>query len=305
MIMKVQNCVELIAGRFEEADLFYGHGTDNAWDEAIYLVFTVLGLSFDGSTEQSVEQSAEIADTEVSSGHWQQLCEMADRRIHERTPMAYLLGEAWFAGLPFHVDERVLIPRSPIAELVLQQFQPLLSQAPARVLDLCTGSGCIGIATALVFPDTSVDLSDISADALQLAAMNIKRHGLQSRVNTVHSDLFAGVGDRVGMQGKYDLIVSNPPYVSAQEVADLPPEYQHEPSLGLLSGDDGLAIPLQILRQAADFLTDHGLLILELGYSWTLFADRYPQLPVIWLEFDGGGEGVLAIGRQALIRAAV
>lgn len=295
MIMNVQNCVELIAGRFDDADLFYGHGTDNAWDEAIYLVFTVLGLPFGGSKEQQ----ADIAETDVCPAHWQQLSELADQRIQERVPMAYLLGEAWFAGLPFYVDERALIPRSPIAELVLQQFQPLLTQAPLRVLDLCTGSGCIGIATALVFPGAHVELADISADALELAAMNITRHGLQSRVSTVHSDLFTG------LQGKYDLIVCNPPYVSAQEVADLPPEYQREPRLGLLSDDEGLAIPLQILRQAADFLTDNGQLILELGYSWTLFADRYPQLPVIWLEFDGGGEGVLAIGRQALIRAVV
>lgn len=213
--------------------------------------------------------------------------------------MAYLLGEAWFAGLPFYVDERVLIPRSPIAELILQQFQPLLNEAPGRVLDLCTGSGCIGIATALVFPEASVDLSDISEEALQLAARNIDRHGLQSRVSAVQSDLFAG------LQGKYDLIVSNPPYVSAEEVADLPPEYQREPSLGLLSDDEGLAIPLQILRQAPDYLSDNGLLILELGYTWPLLAERYPDLPVVWLEFDGGGEGVLAIGRDALIRAAV
>lgn len=293
--MNVQSCVESIAGRFDDAELFYGHGTDNAWDEAVYLVFTVLGLPFGGSDER---QSG-IAATEVSAEHWRQLDGLADRRIQERIPMAYLLGEAWFAGLPFYVDERVLIPRSPIAELILQQFQPLLNEAPGRVLDLCTGSGCIGIATALVFPEASVDLSDISEEALQLAARNIDRHGLQSRVSAVQSDLFAG------LQGKYDLIVSNPPYVSAEEVADLPPEYQREPSLGLLSDDEGLAIPLQILRQAPDYLSDNGLLILELGYTWPLLAERYPDLPVVWLEFDGGGEGVLAIGRDALIRAAV
>lgn len=293
--MNVQNCVETIAGRFDDAELFYGHGTDNAWDEAVYLVFTVLGLPFGGSDEQQ----SDIAATEVSAEYWRRLDGLADRRIQERIPMAYLLGEAWFAGLPFYVDERVLIPRSPIAELILQQFQPLLNEAPGRVLDLCTGSGCIGIATALVFPEASVDLSDISEDALQLAARNIDRHGLQSRVSAVQSDLFAG------LQGKYDLIVSNPPYVSAEEVADLPPEYQREPSLGLLSDDEGLAIPLQILRQAPDYLSDNGLLILELGYTWPLLAERYPDLPVVWLEFEGGGEGVLAIGRDALIRAAV
>ena len=191
----------------------------------------------------------------------------------------------------------MLVPRSPIAELILQQYQPLLSEPPARVLDLCTGSGCIGIATALAFPQAQVDLADISGDALAVAQQNIIRHGLQDRVNTLCSDLFAGV------QGPYDLIVSNPPYVSAEEVADLPPEYQREPSLGLLSDEDGLAIPLQILRQAARHLSPGGVLVLELGYTWTLLDQRYPQFPVTWLDFDSGGEGVLAITRDALIRA--
>lgn len=291
--MNVQACVEQSCGIFEAAELYYGHGTDNPWDEAVYLVFTVLGLPF-GDDEAS--QRA-VAQRQITTAEWQRIEILARRRCSERLPMAYVLGEAWFAGLPFNVDERVLVPRSPIAELILQQYQPLLSEPPTRVLDLCTGSGCIGIATALAFPGAQVELADISAEALAVAQQNIIRHGLQDRVKTVCSDLFARV------QGPYDLIVSNPPYVSAQEVAELPPEYQREPALGLLSDDDGLAIPLQILRQAAAHLSPAGVLVLELGYSWALFDERYPRWPVTWLDFDSGGEGVLAIDRDALIRA--
>lgn len=291
--MNVQACVERSCSIFDDAGLYYGHGTDNAWDEAVYLVFTVLGLPF-GDDDHSRQA---VAQRQVSQDEWQRIETLALRRRDERVPLAYLLGEAWFAGLPFHVDERVLVPRSPIAELILQQYQPLLNEAPARILDLCTGSGCIGIASALAFPDARVDLADISADALAVAQQNIIRHGLQDRVKTVCSDLFAG------LNGPYDLIVSNPPYVSAEEIAELPPEYQREPALGLLSDDDGLAIPLQILRQAASHLSPAGVLVLELGYTWTLLDQRYPQFPVTWLDFDSGGEGVLAITRDALIRA--
>ena len=291
--MNVQACVEQIYTNFESSDLYYGHGTDNAWDEAVYLVFTVLGLPFgdDGDSQRMVRQRL------LSTDEWRHINALAHRRSSERVPMAYLVGEAWFAGLPFYVDQRVLVPRSPIAELVLQQYQPLLPRPPARVLDLCTGSGCIGIATALAFPDARVDLADISEDALAVAQQNIQRHGLQDRVTTVCSDLFAKV------DADYDLIVCNPPYVSAQEVAGLPPEYQREPALGLLSDEDGLAIPLQILRQAGAHLSPEGVLVLELGYTWPLLDQRYPQFPVTWLEFDSGGEGVLAIRRDALIRA--
>lgn len=291
--MNVHTCVEQVCTIFEASELFYGHGTDNAWDEAVYLVFTVLKLPFgeDGMSQQA------LAQRQVSADEWLRIETLVNRRRNERVPMAYLLGEAWFAGLPFYVDERVLVPRSPIAELILQQYQPLLAEPPARVLDLCTGSGCIGIATAMVFPGAQVDLADISADALAVAQQNIARHGLQDRVKTVCSDLFDG------LSGRYDLIVSNPPYVSAEEVAELPPEYQREPALGLLSQDDGLAIPLQILRQASAHLATAGMLVLELGYTWNLLDQRYPQYPVTWLDFDSGGEGVLAIDRDALIRA--
>jgi ribosomal protein L3 glutamine methyltransferase len=285
-------CVTYAAEQFDDADLFFGHGTDNAWDEAVYLIFSVLGLPFD---REDIDP-----DQELSAAQQQQIEQLVARRIEQRKPVAYLVGEAWFAGLPFNVDDRVLVPRSPIAELIHNEFQPMLDAPPRRALDLCTGSGCIGIATALAFPDCQVDLADISQDALAVADSNIRRHGLEGRVRVIQSDLFQGLADD-GV--RYDLIVSNPPYVSAEEVAELPAEYHQEPALGLLSDDDGLAIPLQILRQAPDFLAEQGVLILELGYSWSVLAERYPQLPVTWLEFDNGGEGVLAIDRASLIRA--
>ncbi|MDO8908021.1 MAG: 50S ribosomal protein L3 N(5)-glutamine methyltransferase [Pseudohongiella sp.] len=293
--MNVLECVEELALRFDQAELFYGHGTDNPWDEAVYLVFTTLGIAFNSGEDDSDLKS--IERRALSTAESEEIAALADRRIRERLPMAYLLKQAWFAGLPFYVDERVLVPRSPIAELILQQYQPLLPQVPARVLDLCTGSGCIGIATALVFPHAQVDLADISTDALEVAVHNIRQHGLEGRVTALQSDLFGS------LDGVYDLIVSNPPYVSAEEVAELPPEYQQEPDLGLLSGDDGLAIPLRILREAPKYLTEQGVLVLELGYSWELLAQRYPGLPVAWLEFESGGDGVLAISREELIRA--
>ena len=291
--MNILNFVEQLCSRFEQADLYYGHGTDNPWDEAIYLVFTVLNIAF----EQDDADAKALGAREICESDLQHIQALAEQRINQRVPMAYLVKQAWFAGLPFYVDERVLIPRSPIAELILHQYEPLISTHPARVLDLCTGSGCIGLATALAFPSAWVDLADISAEALNVARINISRLGVESRVSAVESDLFQG------LHGTYDLIVSNPPYVSADEVAALPAEYQHEPELGLLSDDDGLAIPLRILREAPAYLSEQGMLIVELGYSWELLADRYPDLPVLWLDFDSGGEGVFAISRDALIRA--
>ncbi len=291
--MNILNCVEQLCSRFEQADLYYGHGTDNPWDEAVYLVFAVLNIAF----EQDDADAKALEAREIGETDRQRIDSLAEQRIKQRVPVAYLVKQAWFAGLPFYVDERVLIPRSPIAELILHMYEPLISRPPARVLDLCTGSGCIGLATAVAFPCARVDLADISAEALNVARINISRLGLESRVSAVESDLFQG------LHGTYDLIVSNPPYVSADEVAALPAEYQHEPELGLLSDDDGLAIPLRILREAPAYLSEQGMLIVELGYSWELLADRYPDLPVLWLDFDSGGEGVFAISRDALIRA--
>lgn len=284
--MTLVDCLEKLSQQFEEADLFYGHGTDNSWDEAVYLVFCALGLSFE---EDDTIMSRPVTQKEVSL-----IESLARRRIEEYVPVAYLVGEAWFAGLQFKVDSRVLIPRSPIAELILEQFAGLLPAQPHRILDLCTGSGCIGIACALAFPDTFVDLADISLGALTLASENAARHVSQDRICVIHSDLFNG------LQGTYELIVTNPPYVSKDEVDALPQEYRHEPKLGLVSEEEGLKIPLQILREAANYLTTDGILVMEVGHSWEALAARLPQVPFLWLEFANGGEGVCMLTARQL-----
>lgn len=282
----VAQCVSRVSEQLEAADLFYGHGTDNPWDEAVYLVFTVLGISFDAEESQ---MSRELSTAERTS-----LDELLSRRIEQRVPVAYLVQEAWFAGLPFKVDERVLIPRSPLAELIVQHFEPLLPAPPTRILDLCTGSGCIGIASAIAFEKAQVDLADISPQALSLARENVSRHGLEARVNVIESDLFDG------LEGRYSLILCNPPYVSQSEIDDLPPEYAHEPVLGLYSDEEGLAIPLQILRQAVNYLNEDGILIMEVGYSHEALIARLPSMPFLWLGFDNGGEGIFVLTAQQL-----
>lgn len=285
----VEQVLERVSRQFEQAELFYGHGTDNPWDEAVYLVFSALGIPFDCD-----DKMLQYTLTGEEQAH---LNALVRERIDSRIPVAYLVGEAWFAGLPFTVDERVLIPRSPLAELILKDFEPLLARPPARVLDLCTGSGCIGIATALAFPEARVELADISADALALARENVIRHGVQERVSVHQSDLFASLA------GPYDLILSNPPYVSQEEIDELPQEYRHEPALGLHSQDNGLAIPLQILREAANYLSEDGLLIMEVGYSHQALAERLPGVPFLWLEFEYGGEGLFALTARQLREA--
>lgn len=287
--MTLADCLEELCQQFEEADLYYGHGTDNAWDEAVYLIFSVLGLSFD--------EDDSITSRSVTPEEYERVAALARRRTAERVPVAYLVGEAWFAGLPFKVDSRVLIPRSPIAELIANEFAGLLPAEPHRILDLCTGSGCIGISCALAFPDVEVDLADISEDALALALENVVRHGVEERLHIIQADLFAGLDE------KYDLIVTNPPYVSREEVDELPEEYRHEPELGLVSDDDGLEIPLRILREAPQYLSESGVLIMEVGYSWQALAARLPQVPFLWLEFANGGEGVCMLTARQLREA--
>lgn len=281
--MTLQDYITELAGRFREADLFYGHGTDNAEDEAFYLVFAALGLDFSTPAERELEAEEQA-----------QLEALARRRMQEHVPVAYLVGKAWFAGLAFYSDERALVPRSPLAELIINRFEGILARPPATVLDLCSGGGCIGIACASAFPGARVDLADISPEALSLAEENIALHGLEQRVTTLHSDLFESIRDR------YDLIVCNPPYVSAEEAAELPPEYHREPALGLVARDDGLSIPLTILARASEYLSTKGVLILELGHSWPTLQQRLQALPLLWLSFDNGGEGVLAIYREQL-----
>lgn len=220
------------------------------------------------------------------------------RRIEERIPAAYITGQAWFAGLPYAVDERVLVPRSPIAELIEKRFAPWLTEEPLQILDLCTGSGCIGIACAYAFPDAEVQLSDISFDALAVAEENIHQHGMADRVFAMQSDLFENL-----LGQRFDLIVSNPPYVDAEDMASLPDEFHAEPELGLASGDDGLDFTRRLLREAQDYLTDEGLLVVEVGNSWPALEAAYPDLPFVWVEFERGGHGVFVLTAQDLRNA--
>ncbi|MBT8077113.1 MAG: 50S ribosomal protein L3 N(5)-glutamine methyltransferase [Gammaproteobacteria bacterium] len=288
----VADLIREISSRFERATLEYGHGTDNPLDEAAYLVFGALDLD---------HSQAEMAYTsEVDEQDAGRIRALARRRIDERIPVAYLLGRAWFAGLEFAVDSRVLVPRSPIAELILDGFRPWLpDREPARVLDIGTGSGCIAIATALRFPQARVDAVDISAEALSVARTNVRRHGVEDRVRLIESDLFAGLSD-----DRYDLIVSNPPYVDAGEMAALAEEFRHEPSLGLASGSDGLDSTVAILHDAAKFLHPEGILVVEVGNSREALERRFPRVSFVWPEFALGGSGVFVLTRNDLVANA-
>ena len=287
--MNVEQLIRDVAGRFDRAELVYGHGTDNATDEAAWLVFSVLGLPHD---DVAAAYLREVADADI-----EKIQAVATQRIEERIPLAYLLGEAWFCGLTFYVDDRVLVPRSPIAELIEARFAPWVVAADVRrIADLGTGSGCIAIAAALAFPDARVDAVDISEAALEVARINVDSHGVGDRVRLVRSDFFAELsGDR------YDLILSNPPYVDREDMDARPDEFRHEPELGLVAGDDGLDAVHDILKDASRFLTDNGILVCEVGNSQAALEAAYPQLPFVWLEFERGGAGVFLVSRGDLV----
>jgi ribosomal protein L3 glutamine methyltransferase len=273
---------------FHREDLFFGHGTDNAWDEARQLVLGALNLPW--------EIADSYLDCRLEVDEISELQRLIKRRIDDRVPTPYLLGEAWFCGMSFIVDERVLVPRSPIGELIEKRFEPWLAAEPARILDLCTGSGCIGIVAAEVFQEAEVVLGDLSFDALEVANQNIERHGLDERVYTVQGDGFAGLPGQ-----RFDLILSNPPYVDAEDFADMPAEYHHEPELGLACGNDGLDLVRRILACAPDYLSDDGVLICEVGNSMVHLIDQYPDIPFTWLEFDNGGDGVFMLTQSQLV----
>jgi ribosomal protein L3 glutamine methyltransferase len=280
------------ASRFAGAGLTFGHSYDNALDEATHLVLWALHMPHDLSPNYG---HAKLVADEKNA-----ILALIERRITERKPVAYLTGEAWFAGLLFKVNENVLVPRSPIAELIQNSFSPWLDDVEIeRALDLCTGSGCIGIAMASHNPGWQVDVVDISPAALELARANVRFQDVQDRVRVIESDLFAGVQGEV-----YDLIVSNPPYVTEQEFADLPPEYSHEPALGLKAGHDGLDFALRILVEAPAHLSEQGLLIVEVGESEHALAALLPRVPFTWIEFNVGQMGVFALDRRDLVAHA-
>lgn len=276
------------ASQFRAAELSFAHGMASALDEAAYLVLHTLHLPVD--TPELYFAS------KLTQAEKQKVMEILERRIIERKPAAYLTHEAWFAGLPFYVDERVLVPRSPIAELIEKQFYPWIDEAQvAHILDLCTGSGCIGIACAYAFPQAEVDLSDISTDAVTVAKINIERHGVSAQVQALESDLFTKLSGK-----RYDLIVSNPPYVDAAEIAEMSSEFQHEPLLGLAAGIDGLDTVHQILATAREHLTDHGILVVEVGNSQFALIEAYPTVAFQWLEFERGGDGIFLLTARQL-----
>jgi ribosomal protein L3 glutamine methyltransferase len=275
------------ASRFNEAGLCFGHGFDNAIDEALALVLHALHLEPDIASDWF---SSRLIKDEKRA-----VVELFAHRVNERCPVAYLVCQAWFAGLSFFVDKRVLIPRSPIAEWIERCFLPWSGAVKVRrILDLGTGSGCIAIACALAFPEAEVHAVDVSAAALDVAQENIAAHGVEDRVHGFRSDLFASV------RGPYDLIVSNPPYVDAQALAELPAEYRHEPRSALEGGEDGLFYLRQILEHAKSHLTPQGMLIVEVGVSRPALEDAFPKLPFTWLEIERGGDNVLFLTAEQL-----
>jgi ribosomal protein L3 glutamine methyltransferase len=273
---------------FAEAELYFGHGTDNAWDEALHLVL--------GSLQLPMESDPSVLDCQINDSEKEQLIRNVRRRVDERVPVPYLTGRAWFAGLEFKIDRRALIPRSPIAELIERDFAPWYAGPPLRrVLDLCCGGGCIGLAVAAWNPEARVDLVDIDDDALALARENCELLKLEDRVDMIRSDLFEALRGR-----QYDLIITNPPYVDEEDLATMPPEYRHEPALALGSGVDGLDITRRILETAVHYLAPDGLLVGEVGNSWLALQEAFPAMPFTWIELERGGHGVFVLSAREL-----
>lgn len=287
-LVTIRDFVRWGASRFIEAQLFFGHGTDNALDESLALVLHALHLDH--------SLPARYLDARLTRAERAAVADLLEQRFTTRKPAAYLTGKAIFAGLEFRVTEDVLVPRSPVAELIEDGFAPWLdADCVGSVLDLCTGSGCIGIACAYAFPEARVDLTDISPAALAVARENIAAHGLEDRVEAIQADVWNGLP-----AGQYDLIISNPPYVDAEDMADLPDEYLHEPALGLAAGDDGLDVVARILAGAADRLNPDGILVVEVGRSAGHLMERYPGVPFLWPEFERGGGGVFLLTADQL-----
>ena len=283
-LITVRDHLRYAVSRFTAARLFFGHGSDNAWDEAVYLTLHTLSLPLD--------RLEPFLDARLLPGEREALLEIYRRRCEERLPAAYLTNEAWLGEHRFYVDDRVIVPRSFIAELLEEQLSPWIEDPWAinSALDLCTGSGCLAILTALAFPEAMVDAVDLSNDAIFVAERNVSEYRLDQRVNVIQSDAFAK------LQGKrYDLIISNPPYVNADSVNALPPEYLHEPEMALGSGQDGLDFTRIILREARQHLTDNGLLIVEIGHNRDALEAAYPDLPFTWLETSAGDQFVFML----------
>lgn len=286
-LLTIQDMLRWTCTQFEQAELFYGHGQDNALDDARSLIFATFKLP--------LYSDIEFNHARLTRREREKLVALVIKRIELRIPVAYLTNSAWFAGLEFYVDERTLVPRSPFAELIENGFKPWLTTSPERILDLCTGSACIAIACAYAFPDAYVDAVDISEDALDVAEINIQGHGVEQQVIPMLSDLFSGIENE-----KYDLIVSNPPYVDNEDMQNLPAEFKHEPELGLASGFDGLDLVRKMLAQAADMLNDNGLLFVEVGNSQIHLDEAYADVDFEWIPLKSGGHGVFVLTKAQL-----
>jgi len=288
-LITVRDWLRFAVSRFNEAKLFFGHGSDNAFDEAAYLILHTLHLPLD--------RLEPFLDASLTHGESEEVQAVIERRVRERLPAAYLTNEAWLGEHPFYVDERVIVPRSHIAELLREQLAPWVEDPDevTRALDLCTGSGCLAILAALAFPHAEVDAVDLSRDALDVAVRNVSDYGLTDRIELIESDLFAALDGR-----SYDVILSNPPYVNAESVAALPPEYLAEPTLALGSGEDGLDATRQILAKAKAHLNPGGLLVVEIGHNRDVLEAAYPTLPFTWLDTESGDQFVFMLRREDL-----
>lgn len=288
-LITVRDFIRYAVSRFNAAHLFFGHGSDNAWDEAVYLTLHTLHLPLD--------RLEPFLDARLLPDERVRLLDLYSRRCQDRLPAAYLTNEAWLGEDRFYVDERVIVPRSFIAELLDEQLAPWVADpwAVENALDLCTGSGCLAIKLALNFPNARVDAVDLSQDALAVAERNIADYRLADRVHPVHSDAFAALAGR-----RYDLIISNPPYVDAESVDALPPEYLHEPEMALGSGDDGLDFTRIILAEAKKHLTEDGILVVEIGHNRAALEAAYPDLPFTWLDTAAGDEYVFLLNAADL-----
>lgn len=288
-LLTIRDYIRWAASRFSEAKLFYGHGTSTALDDACALILPTIYQPYD--------LAENYFDAVLTEAERSKIIALVERRISEKIPVAYLTHQAIFAGLSFYVDERVLIPRSPIAELVESQFSPWVDPEQVnRILDLCTGSGCIAIACAYAFPDTTIDAVDLSTDALQVAQENIIKHNLDKNLTLVQSDLFHALENN-----KYDLIVSNPPYVCQAEWQQLPAEYHYEPQIGFDGGLSGLDIVIRILAEAGKYITEQGILVVEVGSSAETLQQRFPEIPFYWLDFERGGDGVFLLTAEQVL----
>ncbi len=288
-LLTIRDMLRFAVSRFNQGKIHFGHGCDNALDEAAYLILSALHLPHDHLDP--------FLDANLLPVERHRLLDLIEKRVTDRIPVAYLTHEAWLKGLSFYVDERVIIPRSFIAGLLSEGLYPWLDE-PEEVrcaLDLCTGSGCLAVMMAHAFPNAAIDAADISKDALEVAKRNVENYGLEDRIHLFESDLFSGLGEK-----KYDLIVSNPPYVNAESVANLPREYLHEPALALGSGEDGLDATRVILQQAASRLKPEGLLVVEIGHNREALEEAFPDLEFTWLDTDGGSDQVFLLKREQL-----